>query len=211
MKTQFKVFQRIYGFGFLLLMLMSITSCNNNAEQELNALKALVPAESTDQVAYITKAINLYNTYQLARVSSERVGHPIAQSSADIITQVEGICLDTTEAVFFSMVNIFETLEQIGLDSIDQNTGLAVVFGKYPNKDNTAFFDEMVSKGINPVDYYNKPTVVLKYVKNLNPGLVDTKYFTRSNNETGRVTGANEQYVTNMGMGCPRNCPPGTN
>jgi hypothetical protein len=216
MSSIFKNNQFVFLFSFYIIIGISITSCDNKAEQELMALKALVPAESKDQLAYITKAIKWSNELQIAKTSPDRVGHPISQNLSDQITLVENICLDSTQAVFFSLVNIFETLDSIGLDSLGSDSGIAVVFGKYPSRQepgqpSNIFGNELSIKGLDPVEYYNKPTVVLKYVKKLNPTGAGTEYFTRGNNTTGKATGADEQYITNMGMGCPQICPPGTN
>ena len=191
--------------GIVFSSVLSITSCNNKAKAQSAPFAALVPEgkDSIEQIAYIAEAIQFYNKYQALKTTSDRVGHPISQELSDLITAPRQTnCLDSTKAVFFSLANILESRELIP-DTVPQNPGIAVVFGKYPDVIEGTFKTELMAKGLDPADYVGRSTVVLKYVKNLTPGLDSTTYFGK--------TGSNGQIVTNIGMPCPKRCPEGTN
>lgn len=195
----------ILFIGMVLSSIFSITSCNNKADAQIASFATLVPEgkDSVEQIAYIAEAIQFYNKYQALKTTSARVGHPISQELSDLITAPRQTnCLDSTKAVFFSFANILESIELIP-DTIPQNPGIAVVFGKYPDLIEGAFKTELMAKGLDPADYVGRSTVVLKYVKNLTPGLDSTTYYGK--------TGSNGQIVTNIGMACPKSCPTGTN
>jgi hypothetical protein len=191
--------------GIVFSSILSITSCNNKADAQSASFAALVPEgkDSLEQTAYITQAIQFYNKYQALKTTSARVGHPISQELSDLITAPrETNCLDSTKAVFFSLANILESIELMP-DTVPQNSGIAVVFGKYPDVIEGAFKTELMAEGLDPADYVGRSTVVLKYVKNLTPGLDSTTYYGK--------TGSSGQIITNIGMPCPKRCPEGTN
>ncbi|HMR88011.1 MAG TPA: hypothetical protein PKD51_07650 [Saprospiraceae bacterium] len=200
-----KSIQYIIFVGLVLSSFISITSCNNKAEAQRQSFATLVPAgkDSVEQIAYIAEAIQFYNKFQALKTTSARVGHPISQELSNLITAPRQTnCLDSTKAVFFSLASILESIELIP-DSVPVNAGIAVVFGKYPDVVGGPFKTELEAAGLNASDYTGRSTVVIKYVKNLTPGLDSTTYYGKA--------GSNDQIITNIGMACPKNCPTGTN
>lgn len=191
--------------AMILSSFFSITSCNNKADAQIVPFATLVPEgkDSVEQIAYIAEAIQFYNKYQALKTTSARVGHPISQELSDLITAPRQTnCLDSTKAVFFSLANILESIELIP-DTVPQNPGIAVVFGKYPDVIEGTFKTELEIAGLDPNKYAGRSTVVIKYVKNLTPGLDSTTYYGKN--------GSNDQIITNIGMACPKSCPTGTN
>jgi len=164
---------------------------------DLNSLLEMVPNENLDQIGYIKSAISFYNAFQLGTVCNNRVGHPISQPLADQLIQNHEDSNAGTKAVYFSFCNIFRTIEIMGND-FGPDSGLAVVFAKYPDTITGTLEAEFNAKQLNPNDFKGKSTVVLKYVKEL--GTKNAKYHRVNGDPNG------EQYATNMGDLCPAKC-----
>ena len=206
---------RIFIFSaFIISSSLFIFSCSSRqAEADLKTLTDLVPQDSS-QVEYIKNAILTYNAIQTSITSTERVGRTITRSASNQITDIgNDFCKDTTRAVFFSMSNIFESLLKIDLNEWS-TSGIAVVYGKYPNPISGPLLSEFTAANIETSSYNGRSTVVLKYVKNMNSTLSGTTFHSSENpNSTDGKRfseDSNNQLITNLGMPCPRNCPEGT-
>lgn len=156
-----------------------------------------VPVGQHNPVEYVINVLNLYHNLKKFGDKGNQIGHRISKSLSDKITQIHNRNLDDTRSVFFSFSAIFDTIDEIG-GNFGVDSGLAVVFGRYPDTITGDFRSEMESHGLNPDDYEGKSTVVLKYLKDLNPLMNGTEYYKDENDQ---------HYVTNMGMLCPKMCP----